>query len=71
MIVKIKKFNENAVIPKYAKPDDAGMDLTATSYEYDEHKDNHIYGTGLAVEIPKGYVGLIFPRSSNRKTSVF
>ena len=33
------------------------MDLTATSYEYDEHKDNHIYGTGLAVEIPKGYVG--------------
>jgi len=37
------------------------MDLTATSYEYDEHKDNHIYGTGLAVEIPKGYVGLIFP----------
>ena len=46
------------------------MDLTATSYEYDEHKDNHIYGTGLAVEIPKGYVGLIFPRSSNRKTSV-
>ena len=47
------------------------MDLTATSYEYDEHKDNDIYGTGLAVEIPKGYVGLIFPRSSNRKTSVF
>lgn len=71
MIVKIKKLNENAVIPKYAMLGDAGMDLTATSYEYDESKDNHIYGTGLAVEIPKGYVGLIFPRSSNRKTSVY
>lgn len=71
MDIKIKKLNENAVIPKYAKEGDAGLDLTATSYEYDELKDNHIYGTGLAIEIPKGYVGLIFPRSSNRKTNSY
>lgn len=71
MKVKIKKLNPLAVIPKYAKPGDAGMDLTAVSYEYDGAHDNYIYGTGLAVEIPEGYVGLIFPRSSNRKTSAY
>lgn len=64
--VKIKKLNENAVIPSYAKDGDAGMDLTATSKSYDEH-GNVVYGTGLAFEIPKGYVGLLFPRSSNTK----
>ncbi len=67
--IKFKKLVPEAKIPSYAKPGDAGMDLTATSYEYDEKLDNHIYGTGLAVEIPEGYVGLVFPRSSNRKTN--
>lgn len=67
--VKFKKLVPEAKIPTYAKPGDAGMDLTATSYEYDEKLDNHTYGIGLAVEIPEGYVGLIFPRSSNRKTT--
>lgn len=69
MEVKIKKLNEKAVIPTYAKEGDAGLDLTATSYECTEH--GHVYGTGLAIEIPIGYVGLIFPRSSNRKTNAY
>ena len=64
--VKIKKLNENAVIPTYAKYGDAGMDLVATSKYYDDN-GNIVYGTGLAFEIPKGYVGLLFPRSSNSK----
>ena len=42
------------------------MDLTATSVEIDEW-GNISYGTGLAFEIPEGYVGLLFPRSSNCK----
>ena len=62
MKVKIKKLHENAVIPKYAKPGDAGMDLTSVEMtqneKYIEHK------TGLIFEIPEGYVGLLFPRSS-------
>jgi dUTP pyrophosphatase len=66
MEVKIKKLHENAVIPTYAKNGDAGMDLTATSKSYDDH-GNVVYGTGLAFEIPEGYVGLLFPRSSNTK----
>lgn len=66
MQINIKKLHQNAVIPTYAKPGDAGMDLTATSKSYDEH-GNVVYGTGLAFEIPEGYVGLLFPRSSNTK----
>ena len=71
MEVKIKKLSEDAVIPTYAHDTDAGLDLVATSYEYKSDIDCHVYGTGLAVEIPEGYVGLIYPRSSNRKTNAY
>jgi dUTP pyrophosphatase len=66
MEVKVKKLSENSVIPMYGKPGDAGMDLTATSRHFDA-EGNVVYGTGLSFEIPEGYVGLIFPRSSNAK----
>ena len=66
MKVKIKKLVENAVAPIYATEGAAGMYLTATSVHEDEY-GNMVYGTGLAFEIPKGYVGLLFPRSSNSK----
>lgn len=66
MNIKIKRLHPDAVVPSYAKPGDAGMDLTAVSKVYD--KDGNVsYGTGLAFEIPEGYVGLLFPRSSNSK----
>lgn len=68
MKVFIKKLNENAIIPKYAHSTDAGMDMVATSVE--ETPNQMIYGTGLAMEIPEGHVGLIFPRSSICKTSL-
>jgi dUTP pyrophosphatase len=67
--VKVKKLNKNAVIPKYAKDGDAGMDLVATSI-ISNTTFNVTYGTGIAMEIPKGYVGLVFPRSSIRKTDL-
>ena len=67
MKVKIKKLHPNAVKPKYAKESDAGMDLVATSIISDT-PTQITYGTGLAMEIPDGMVGLIFPRSSIRKT---
>ena len=66
MKIKIKKLHKNAIIPTCAKNGDAGMDLVATSESYDEF-GNIVYGTGLSFEIPKGYVGLLFPRSSNSK----
>ena len=68
MKVKVMKLDAGATIPKYAKPGDAGMDLYAVSESFDDH-GNYVYGTGLAMEIPEGYVGLIFPRSSISKTA--
>lgn len=64
MKVKIKKLNPNAVIPYSKNFDDAGKDLVAISKSFDSD-GNAVYGTGLAFEIPIGYVGLLFPRSSN------
>ena len=63
MKVKIKRLDKSAVIPKYAKDGDAGLDLTATAYKVNE-KGQYIYTSDLALEIPDGYVGLLFPRSS-------
>lgn len=69
MIVKFKKLSPLAVIPRYSKPGDAGMDLTATS-KIDNTTFQCTYGTGISVEIPEGYVGLVFPRSSIRNTEL-
>jgi dUTP pyrophosphatase len=67
--VKFKKLYEDAIAPTYAKEGDAGLDLTATHMTFEE---NFIeYGTGIAVEIPNGYVGLVFPRSSVSKKENF
>jgi dUTP pyrophosphatase len=68
MKVKIKKLSPEAVIPTYAKDGDAGIDLVATSMKFDGTQIT--YGTGLAMEIPEGFVGLVFPRSSIRKTDL-
>jgi len=64
--VKIKKLREDAVIPGYATVGDAGLDVVATHIISITNKQV-TYGTGIALEIPEGYMGLIFPRSSIRK----
>jgi dUTP pyrophosphatase len=65
IIVKVKKLDESAIIPSYSKTGDAGMDLTITSIK--ENTSLSVsYGFGIAMEIPVGYVGLVFPRSSIR-----
>lgn len=56
-------------MPTKAHATDAGFDLTATSREIDT-VGNFVYGTGIAVEIPEGYVGLVFPRSSIAKKTL-
>lgn len=61
--IRCKKLHPEAVIPQYAKVGDAGMDLTAV--EMVVRDDGRLeYNIGLAFEIPEGYVGYIFPRSS-------
>jgi len=72
MKVKIKKLVPQAIIPTYANRTDAGLDLTAVYIKVEDHHEYgyYEYGTGLAIEIPEGYVGLIFPRSSISKTGM-
>lgn len=70
MQVKIKKLQEDAVIPSYATAGDAGMDLVAVNALIAENGEYVEYGTGLSIEIPEGYVGLLFPRSSISNTSL-
>lgn len=69
MKVKIKKLHPDAVIPSYSKEGDAGLDLTAVTDSEVSDAGSMIMKTGLSIEIPKGYVGLIFPRSSIYKTT--
>lgn len=64
MKIRFKKLCPEAVAPKQGTPGSAGFDLTATSRQFNEECYVWEYGTGIAVEIPKGYVGLVFPRSS-------
>lgn len=66
MEVRIKRCYADSIVPVKAHVDDAGYDLYAHSKTYDDD-GNIVYGTGIAFEIPRGYVGLIFPRSSNAK----
>lgn len=70
MEVKIKRLYEDAKLPTKAHTTDAGFDLYAHSRTYDED-GNIVYGSGVAMEIPQQYVGLVFPRSSNAKKDLF
>ena len=66
MKLKIKKLNENAIIPTYGTEYSAGADLYAlldSAVEIAPHETTFIH-TGISVEIPEGYCGLIFARSS-------
>lgn len=68
MNVKVKKLHSHAVIPQYAHDTDAGLDLTCVQTKLEGNLLE--CDTGLAFEIPEGYVGLLFPRSSICKTDL-
>lgn len=71
IIMNFKKLNPNATTPKRQHSSDAGYDLTAVTLEQlPNNKNLYKYGTGLAFEIPKGHVGLLFPRSSVYKKDI-
>ena len=68
MQIKFKKLDPAAVAPKQGTPGSAGFDLAACAFSYTSNRIT--YRTGIAVEIPPGHVGLVFPRSSVCKTSL-
>lgn len=65
--IKYKKLHPAAKVPYQGTLGSAGFDLTAVSRE-EINAYLTKYDTGLAFEIPQGYVGLVFPRSSIYKT---
>lgn len=73
MELKFKRLSDKAIMPIRAHKSDAGLDLTCTSIEPMRNACNQLlleYHTDLAVEIPEGCVGLLFPRSSVCNTSL-
>lgn len=73
MTVKFKKLVEEAVLPARAHEGDAGVDITALSVDTEINECGEliiVYHTGIAVEIPEGYVGLLMSRSSVYKKSL-
>lgn len=69
MEVRIKKVMDGACLPQKAHAQDAGFDLMACKVERVGF-DEIVCHTGLAFEIPDGYVGLLFPRSSIARTAM-
>jgi dUTP pyrophosphatase len=69
--IKFKKLRPDAVTPSYANNGDAGLDLVGVSMTNDVDTSFIEYGTGIALEMPTGYVGLLFPRSSVSKKTDF
>lgn len=68
--VKFIKLWRNATTPRRGSAFAAGYDLTAIDYkkEVDFAGDVWVYSTGIAVELPPGYCGLLMPRSSICRT---
>lgn len=64
--LKIKKLDQNAIIPTYGTVDSAGADLYALLDDdlIIKPQETAVISTGLSMAIPKGYVGLIYARSS-------
>lgn len=63
--VNIKKLNENAIVPTYGTEYAAGADLYACMEEpvIIQPGETYFVKTGIAMEIPAGYAGLIYARS--------
>jgi len=68
MKIKYQLLEDGALAPYRASEMAAGYDLCSFSYSFDEHTVT--YHTKVAMEIPKGYMGLLFPRSSVYKTGM-
>lgn len=70
MKIKIKKLHPNAIIPKYAHIGDAGMDLFSIEDLILKPKHRVLVKTGLSIELPKGYVALIWDKSGIAKDGI-
>lgn len=63
MTIKIKKLSTDAILPKYAHPNDAGMDFYANETTVLQPNERKLISTGISMAIPEGYVGLLWDKS--------
>ena len=63
MQVKVLKLKENAILPRYAHPGDAGADVFAAGHVVLEPGATALVPTGIAIELPHGYEAQVRPRS--------
>jgi dUTP pyrophosphatase len=63
MKVRFRRLDERAVMPRYAHPGDAGADLSCLEGFELNPGERKLIRTGIAIELPAGFVGLVHPRS--------
>jgi len=61
--MQVRRLDADLPLPRYAKPGDAGLDLRASSDAVLDPGARALIGTGLAIAVPVGWVGLVHPRS--------
>lgn len=65
------KYSDPRCKPLRANPTDAGADLFSTESLILYPTQMHLFGTGVSLKIPQGYVGLVVPRSSQGKAKIY
>ena len=63
VVLKIQRLDPDVDVPRYAHPGDAGLDLAAAEDRSIAPGERVGVGTGLAIAVPPGWVGLVHPRS--------
>ncbi|MFA6422312.1 MAG: dUTP diphosphatase [Candidatus Buchananbacteria bacterium] len=63
MKIKIKKLDSDVILPSYAHPGDAGMDLFSCEDYLLKAGERHLFKLGLSIELPPGYASLIWEKS--------
>ena len=63
MLIKFQKILAEAIIPHYAHPGDAGMDIFSAEEAIIKAGERKSIKTGLKMELPEGFVGLVWDKS--------
>ncbi len=63
LTLKVQRLHPSATLPRHSRPGDAGIDLYASESFDLGPGERHVFGTGIAIAVPDGYVGLVWDRS--------
>ncbi len=61
--IKIKKIHQDAIIPSYAHPGDAGLDVFSLEEKNLASGERYLFKTGISISLPEGYAALIWDKS--------